>query len=242
MNSENITTDDDSSVDLGLKTSSRWKLYEREVEARLRELDNRAHIEWDARRMGKISGAMRQIDVIAENPIVGEIIGVVVECKAYARPVDVGKVDEFVGKLQDLGAGVGLLYALNGVTPAARRRAELNSLPRIVLRDLGSTAEAPQGGKVVIEDGWAELAAEALGYSLCGAEHCFGEVFLGPWRDGELQAGLCDSCGSLNVQCTDPRCGDVNVMDVGDNVCFSCDATYYVDHDSDGMPADVSRI
>jgi hypothetical protein len=242
MTSEHITTDDDSSIDSDLKASSRWRLYEREVEARVRERDERAHIEWDVKRLGKISGAMRQIDVIAENSIVGERIGIVVECKAYARPLDVGKVDEFVGKLQDLGAGVGLLYALNGVTPAARRRAEGNAVPRIVLRAIESTDERPQDESIVIEDGWAELAAEALGYTFCAAERCVGDVFLGRWHDGEIQAGLCDFCGSLNVQCMDPSCGDVNVMEVGENACFSCDATYYVDHDMDGRVDGISRI
>lgn len=73
--------------------------------------------------MGK-SGRLRQIDVALRNTIVGYSLLVIVECKDYARRVGVGKVDELIGKIEDVGAAKGILVSDSGFDAGAIARAE----------------------------------------------------------------------------------------------------------------------
>lgn len=66
---------------------------------------------------------MRQIDVLARGLVAGVEITLVVECKLYQRPVAIGDVDQFVGKLIDIGADRGILYSGSGFTGGAAARA-----------------------------------------------------------------------------------------------------------------------
>ncbi|MGY4858257.1 restriction endonuclease [Cryobacterium sp. AP23] len=235
-----VTTDDDASIDPAQKMLPAWKAYELEVDARLRAVDKLATIHYDAKREGKVSKANRQIDVLAETVMIHETTRIVVECKAYKRPLDVGKVDEFIGKLQDLGVGLGLLYSINGVTPAARLRAENNVLPEIRIRDLSHITAMPVPTTPIIEENWVDAAAHALGYIRCPQERCWGEVLLDEWPDEGLKAGRCDSCGTLIAECAE--CEETDSVEVGTNTCFSCNAVYYVDHDGKGEPISIERF
>lgn len=49
-----------------------------------------------------------------------------------SRPLDIGAVDEFVGKLLDLGADRGILYSGSGMTPNAVHRAEAAISPSVI--------------------------------------------------------------------------------------------------------------
>jgi hypothetical protein len=80
---------------------------------------------------GRMSQAGRQVDVWAAGFIAGVDVNVAIECKRYSRPVNVGTVDEFAGKLQDLNADRGILYSYSGFTSSAVNRAALSSSPRI---------------------------------------------------------------------------------------------------------------
>jgi len=70
------------------------------------------------------SGQVRQIDVSARSEIVGQPIFIVFECKHYGRPVDVGKIDELIGKIDDVSAQIGVLVSDSGFTKGALERAK----------------------------------------------------------------------------------------------------------------------
>lgn len=55
-----------------------------------------------------------------------------VECKLTGRPVEIGTVDEFIGKLLDIGADRGVLYAASGLTSNAVHRASAASNPSVI--------------------------------------------------------------------------------------------------------------
>jgi len=238
MNS-GVTTEQDATIDPGEKSTSAWKAYELDVHAFVKTLDKHGHATWNTHRPGLVSGIGRQIDVLVETALAGSTASIVIECKAYKNPVDVGKVDELVGKLLDLGVGEGHLYALHGVTSAARSRAENSVLPRIKIMDL--TVMKVDSSGVVIEPERVAEALEALGWVDCPAEGCFGgEVGLTAWPPRGTAAGFCDSCGTLSVECE--TCETMLTAEVGTNICHVCDAVYEVGHDGDGKPVDVELV
>jgi hypothetical protein len=100
-----------------------WKRYEHSVAELLAGLDARATVEHDQRVKGRLSHAKRQIDVLVKGRIVDIEIVVAVECKRLKRPAEIGVVDSFIGKLLDVGADRGVLYAFSGFTSAATARA-----------------------------------------------------------------------------------------------------------------------
>ena len=73
---------------------------------------------------GRLSNRKRQIDVLVREKIGQYEIQIVIDCKDYARPVDVKGVEEFYGLLTDVGAQKGVLVCPKGFSEAAKTRAE----------------------------------------------------------------------------------------------------------------------
>ena len=61
----------------------------------------------DVKLDGRESNRKRQIDVLVRQRIGQYEIQIVIDCKDYARPVDVKGVEEFYGLLLDVGAQKG---------------------------------------------------------------------------------------------------------------------------------------
>jgi hypothetical protein len=73
----------------------------------------------DVRVNGRHSGVERQIDIL-----VGVEGLIAVECKCYARRVDVKLVEMYLGMLDDLGVCAGILVTTKGYSRAALNRAQ----------------------------------------------------------------------------------------------------------------------
>ena len=73
------------------------------------------------------SGRKRQIDVALRTDVAGYQVLVVVECKDYQRRVGIGKVDELIGKIDDVGAAKGILVSDSGFDSGAVDRAKSDS-------------------------------------------------------------------------------------------------------------------
>jgi hypothetical protein len=242
---EEPSTDDDVSLVDEPEKRLEWRQYELDVASSLQALDPRAAVRHDVKVIGSISGAQRQIDVLAESAIVGQQHRVVIECKFYKRKLGIGKVDEFIGKLLDIGAESGILYGFSGVTEPARRRAENAHNPKVSIRDLAEAtrpmrefAHLSQAG--LIAHSWATEINQALGLGPCDNPNCFeNEVTFGEWPGGEM-AGYCGSCGTFNVLCSE--CEDTIAAEIGENTCYSCGAVYEVGHDGSGEYTSVTRV
>jgi Restriction endonuclease len=104
-----------------------WRDYEELICAQLRRrADGAARIEFDQRIIGRLSGYLRQVDIV----VIGRFPGLVsdtatmaVDCKLWSRKVAIDDVDRFVGFLADVGTDLGLLVTNVGFTEAARARA-----------------------------------------------------------------------------------------------------------------------
>ncbi|MFC9294387.1 restriction endonuclease [Streptomyces sp. NPDC057011] len=108
-----------------------WRVYEKAVAAHISRLDPGLNVEHDQRLPGLLSGRLRQIDVLVRTVIAGETILIVYECKHFRRPVGLATVEEFIAKLEDVGANQGVLFVSGGLTEAAVRRLENTTLPRV---------------------------------------------------------------------------------------------------------------
>ncbi|MEU9738274.1 restriction endonuclease [Micromonospora chersina] len=100
-----------------------WLRYEQLISSMLTEIDPQASIQHNIKVEGRLSKIGRQIDVWAVGKVAGAEMTVAVECKKHGRVVTVQTVDQFVGKLLDIGADRGLLYSSSGFTEGAKRRA-----------------------------------------------------------------------------------------------------------------------
>ncbi|MFF3732724.1 restriction endonuclease, partial [Streptomyces sp. NPDC002476] len=132
------------------KRQEPWQHFEQEVAELVESLDSGATVEPDAHVTGLVSGATRQLDALVRGHVVGQDITIAVEAKRYKRPVSIGTIDEFVGKLLDVGCDRGVLYAAGGFSEAALSRASAARNPGIgcVLkfpRDVGHVFVMPRG-------------------------------------------------------------------------------------------------
>lgn len=229
-----ISTDVDATA-VDDRSTPAWRQFEQDVVATLNNLDPAAVIRHDQKVLGDSSQVMRQLDATAQKTVVGARVDFVIECKQYNRPLGIGKIDEFIGKLIDVGCSYGILYATSGVTDPARKRAENARNPRVLLRDLSDVsafANASPRSKTEIDQyveehafDFSDLVEEAV-FGNCQADNCwYGEVMLEDF-DG-IQAGHCGSCGQLHVKCG--CCDEFSEIDYSsDSSCFVCGATYSV--------------
>lgn len=103
--------------------SGDWRGYEAYVAGALAAHFGNIRFDQDVHLPGKLSGAPRQIDIMAQT-----LEPTVIECKYVGRKIDVAIVDAFVGKLHDVGLASGVIVTAKGFTAAAERRARADDL------------------------------------------------------------------------------------------------------------------
>ncbi|MEU9912994.1 restriction endonuclease [Streptomyces sp. NPDC051001] len=156
-----------------------WRRYELSVREMLKALDPVARVLHDEHVAGRLSGAQRQIDVLATGKVVGLEITVAVECKRHRRPSSIEVVDQFIGKVLDIGADRGILYSYSGFSNNAVSRAVGSSNPSVMVialdtpevvkhvgeapgypADLLTQDEAPQWVEEMDEDAFRRFLAD----------------------------------------------------------------------------------
>lgn len=84
----------------------------------------------DDKILGK-SGRKRQIDISLKTDIAGNQVLIIIECKDYKRKVDIQRVDELIGKMDDVNAHGGVLISNSGFTSTAVERAKQSGRVRL---------------------------------------------------------------------------------------------------------------
>ncbi|MFI9422548.1 restriction endonuclease [Streptomyces achromogenes] len=120
-----------------------WRKFEEDVERAVTALGN-ARVQRDVRIPGVLSGRPRQIDVIAKGEVAGCPMTVIFEAKCYAGLVQIGRVDELVGKALDVAAQSAVLYSPRGFSLGAQARAA------------GTQSSPLRVGLVELEVEWAD--------------------------------------------------------------------------------------
>ncbi|WP_420033713.1 restriction endonuclease [Streptomyces sp. cg28] len=118
-----------------------WRRFEEQVEVAVSELGN-AKVQRDVNVPGLLSQRSRQIDVLATGKIAGRTTRVLFEAKCYTGRVQIGTIDELVGKALDVAVQHAVLFAPNGFSEGALARAE------------GTLASPLQIGTAVLEVDW----------------------------------------------------------------------------------------
>lgn len=218
------STDDEH--EMAPKSEPAWLRYEKDVAEVLDAIDD-STLRHDQKWNGKLSGTERQIDVLIEGKIAGAPITIVVECKHYAKPLGIGKIDEFAGKLADLQVERGILYALSGLTAPARARA-LGAYPAIEVRELAASAPPPRP--------WAEYVSDQVKLGDCENPNCIGgDVTWSDWPQGDgsnVTAGACWACGTVAVAC---ECGENTAFVTNSETCVACGRGYSLLPGPDGI-------
>lgn len=80
----------------------------------------------------------REIDVLVTAQVIGYPVTFAIECKNYDKVIGSPKIDEFIGKLDDVGipTQMGIYVATKGYTKDAIERAEKSGLQLLLLRGL----------------------------------------------------------------------------------------------------------
>jgi hypothetical protein len=106
-----------------------WRDYEDHIYEKLKEwAGDQATVEFDQSLPGRFSKIDRQIDVLVRGRfanVTNRDMVAVVDCKYYTRKIDVKKVDEFLGFLDDTQADMGLLITNKGFSQSAKDRADI---------------------------------------------------------------------------------------------------------------------
>ncbi|GIU51972.1 restriction endonuclease [Shewanella sp. KT0246] len=101
-----------------------WKALENLVVMIQKQLSPDAKVQHNVMLEGVESETKRQIDVLVEQDIGQYTMRIVIDCKDYAKPVDVKGVEEFHGLVQDVKAQKGALVCPSGFTKSALNRAK----------------------------------------------------------------------------------------------------------------------
>jgi hypothetical protein len=102
----------------------KWKRFEELVANIQQELAGDAKVTLNDKIIGKRTGTPRQIDISIRKNVGQFEVLIVIDCKDYAKPLDVKGVEEFMGLAQDVGAHRAAMVAAQGYTETAKRRAE----------------------------------------------------------------------------------------------------------------------
>lgn len=201
--------------------------FEVAVSELVRTLDPDLKVEHDVRRSGVESGTSRQIDVLISGSVGPVEVKVAAECKHYKGPIEIGVVDEFIGRLLDYGVKIGVLYVVNGATGPAQKRADGSTSVQIKIEKVTTTTFSVPN--------IYELLNPVPKFGDCANIMCStGDVSWTSWHpeNGQsIEAGACTTCGVWAVKCSDPDCGEIIEVVSDEADCPACEHSYELRRD-----------
>jgi hypothetical protein len=107
-----------------MKFESKWRRFEKLVARVQQELAPNALVTHNDKIRGHNSGELRQVDISVKQKVGQYDILIAIDCKDYKVPVNVKRVEEFSGLIEDIQANKGAMVAANGFTETAKRIGE----------------------------------------------------------------------------------------------------------------------
>lgn len=101
----------------------KWKRFENLAAQIQRCLSPSGVVTQNERVRGKITGVLRELDIVVRVSSGQFELLIVIDCKDYKTKVDVQDVEAFMGKLKDVEANKGALVAAKGYSDAAKKMA-----------------------------------------------------------------------------------------------------------------------
>jgi hypothetical protein len=190
-------------------------------------LNPNSQVEHNVRRAGVESGTSRQIDVLISGSVGPIEVEVAAECKHYRGPIEIGVVDEFIGRLLDYGVKIGVLYVVNGATGPAKKRAAGSASVKIEIETVTTTTFSVPN--------IYELLNPVPKFGDCANIMCStGDVSWMTWGQENapsIEAGACTTCGVWAVKCSDPDCGEIIEVISDEADCPACAHAYELRRD-----------
>jgi hypothetical protein len=165
----------------------------------------------NAKIRGRISGRLRQVDVLLEDRIKGNPEArVIVDAKLHGRPVDIEVVEATEAKLRDVSAAHAVIVSSGGFTKSAIRRDE--DFIELTLLDYDR-----------LVDEYSDAFNDCLADSNCGLELLWSVDKIDGAGPGWLmyKYGKCVRCHTFHVLCQD--CGSAFPIPDGHTVKCDCE-------------------
>jgi len=103
------------------KKEKKWKKFEKLVADVQQSLAPQAKVIHNDKVRGKSSNKLRQIDISIRQNVGQYSLFIAIDCKDYKDPVDINTIEEFMGKLKDIGANKGAIVSASGFTDGAKK-------------------------------------------------------------------------------------------------------------------------
>jgi hypothetical protein len=123
---------------------SKGKDFEKAVYEFVKSLSPTSKVYFDYKVLDRDTGTTRQVDVWIETTILDHFpISILVSCKDYKRPLDIGHVGTFREEVRSSGASTGIIYSRSGFSKPALKKAKTNGLSCCKLYN-NSPADKPE--------------------------------------------------------------------------------------------------
>ncbi|PJZ41698.1 hypothetical protein CH370_09675 [Leptospira kmetyi] len=96
-----------------------WQEYEEKIFGYFKNRYPEGKLTKNAKILGRSSKSLRQIDILLEQDILGNYIGIAIECKNWNHKLDVADIGSFIHTLEDTGLTRGIIISKSGFTEGA---------------------------------------------------------------------------------------------------------------------------
>lgn len=186
-----------------------WQEYQEAVALLFEQLDDLGIVKRNVMIPDKITGQLRQIDVLIEIKAYGHVLLIVVDAKFHSEKIDVKVVEEVISLAEAINASQVVIVAANGWTEPAARKAEFTNCTLRLL-----TIE--NALDLLVPDKWEmcpNCCRDCIVLDMDGAIDHGGMVLW--WL-----AGRCRECKFGFVWCQD--CGENHHLPFGQTVKCGC--------------------
>lgn len=121
-------------------------------------------------------GIEREFDLYWEYEFGGLVYRTVIECKDYASPVSVEKIDALVGKLRDLPGVRGVFATKTGYQSGAKTKAEANKIDLLIVREQNDSDWTSESGEPLVKSIHIDMRVR-----MPAAIHKFAPLIDGKW-------------------------------------------------------------
>lgn len=187
-----------------------WQEYQDAVAEFYEQVDGFGKVSRNVMVPDKITGQLRQIDVLIELNAKGHSLKLVVDAKFHALPLDVRDVESVLALAEAIGANKAIIVATNGWTVPAKKKADHVGCDLELL----SVEEALD---LIVPDKWKmcpSCGADCVVLDQEGAVKFEG----GSWF--WWLAGQCRGCNCARIHCQD--CGTKAYIDLGQSMICGC--------------------
>lgn len=199
----------------------KWQEYQDAVGELYAQMEQIGEIKKNITIPDKVTGQPRQIDVWWEINGKGHKLGILIDAKMRAAPLDVKDIEEVLALSNAVGANLSIIVTTSGWTEPAAKRAEFQGMDLRLL-------SIEKALEVVVADFWKLCP---ICEQDCIIMDSYGLLAFSDYTTTIIFGGRCRSCKTVNVECQE--CGWEKIMQIGEQ--GNCECGYFWGNDNDGL-------